>query len=544
MSDDDDGLDVLLIGIDAGCLSVFDELEERDTTPTLSRIREESAMGPLRSQIPPWTPSAWPSLYTGVNPGKHGVFGFVSYDGYDWHVSRADHIDEPTMWEMLDQNDVSSVVVNAPVTHPPPAIDGAVVPGFIGPENPRCHPEGTLDEIRREIGEYRVYPEYSRGDENWTDEEKMEEYTSLVRMRSEAFQYLVDKHKPDFGFVQFQKTDTVFHEFEGDWDKVHQVYAEADKQIEQILEETNPDTVFIASDHGMGEYDAYEFRVNDYLHDEGFVEVTNGGKGMPSWNPIRNELREGKDVDSWEPGMAEKLASAAAKMGLTATRIRKGLEKVKLDQVAMRYAPEDVARTGNKQVSFPDSIAYLRSRTELGVRLNVEGRDPEGVVAQEDYDDVRAEVIESLRGVTDPDGNPVFDEVVPRERYFEGDHVDEAVDIVTIPRNMNYFLSDQIRDEYFAPPTEPYNHKLDGVVAAFGEGVDETASIEGAHLFDVAPTIMSALGVPYNEKTDGKTLPVVEDIGARAYRSKGIDEKTQSPEEAVESRLSDLGYLE
>ncbi|WP_267642367.1 alkaline phosphatase family protein [Haloarchaeobius amylolyticus] len=540
----DDGLDVLLVGIDAGCLPVFDRLAETDTIPTLERLNDEGAVGPLESQIPPWTPSAWPSMYTGVNPGKHGVFGFVSYDGYDWHVSSADHVDELTLWEILDEHGLTSVVVNAPVTHPPAEIDGAILPGFIGPEDPTCHPEGTLDEVRDELGEYRVYPAYSRGDDSYSEAEKMDEYRTLVRMRGEAFSYLTEKHDADFGFVQFQKTDTVFHEFGGDWEKIRSVYEETDDQISRIIDEHDPDTVFVASDHGMGKYEGYEFRVNDYLHDEGVVEVTNGGKGMPSWNPIRNELREGKDVDSWEPGLVEKMASGAAKVGLTASRIRQALEAVNLDDIAMRYAPEDVARTGNKQVDFPESVAYLRSRTELGVRLNVEGREPDGVVPVSEYDDVRAEVIESLRSVTDPDGNPVFDEVVPREQYFEGEHVEDAVDIVTIPRNFQYFLSDQVRDEYFADPTETWNHKLDGIVTAWGEGVDGDADLSDAHLFDVAPTILAALGIPYNERMDGEVLPAVEGAGGRAYRSAETGADRDSPEAAVENRLSDLGYLE
>lgn len=543
----DDGLDVLLVGIDAGCRSVFDRLRETDSIPTLDRLTSEGAVGDLESQIPPWTPSAWPSLYTGVNPGKHGVFGFVSYDGYDWHVSSADHVDERTLWELLDEQGYSSVVVNAPVTYPPPAIDGAILPGFIGPEEPECHPDGTFEDVREALGEYRVYPTYSRGDESYSTAEKMDEYERLVRMRGEAFRYLAGEHDPDFGFVQFQKTDTVFHEFDGDWAKVRRVYEATDDEVARIIDEHDPDTVFLASDHGMGRYEGYEFRVNDYLRDEGFASVTAGGKGMPSWNPIRDDLRDGKDVASWEPGVVEKMASGAAKVGLTASRIRRALETVNLDDVAMRYAPADVARTGNKQVDFPASAAYLRSRTELGVRLNVEGRDPDGVVPPEEYDDVRGELIESLRTVTDPDGNLVFDEVVPRERYFEGEHTEDAVDVVTIPRNFQYFLSDQIRGEYFAEPTETWNHKLDGIVAAWGDGVDAGADLSDAHLFDVAPTILAALGAPASDRMDGSTLPVVDAEGSKAYRTStdadaSADDDT--PEDAVESRLSDLGYMD
>jgi predicted AlkP superfamily phosphohydrolase/phosphomutase len=539
-------MDVLLIGIDAGCPPVFERLYERDAIPNLRALCEGkgATSGPLESQIPPWTPSAWPSIYTGVNPGKHGVYGFVDYDGYDWKVVSRDDVKERAIWELLDEHGKSSVVVNVPVTHPPDGIDGAIVPGFIGPEDPPCHPEGTLDELKAELGEYRVYPDYTRGSDELSDEEKMREYERLVRMRGEAFRYLADEHDPDFGFVQFQKTDTVFHEFEGDEEKVERVYRATDDEVGRILDEHDPDTVMIASDHGMGPYENYEFRVNEFLRDKGYVETAKGGKGMPSWNPIRNQLREGEEEETWEPSTAERVAAKAAKLGLTADRIGKGLRAVGLDGLVKQYAPENVSRTANEQVDFPASTAYMRTRTELGVRINLEGREPEGVVPRDRYDAVRTEIIEELRSATTPDGDPMFEDVAPREEYFHGPHAGKAVDVVTVPNDFEQFISAQVRDGYFAPPTEPWNHKMEGIFAAAGEGIDDGVAVD-AHLFDVAPTVLSAMGLPYNSRMDGRVVPVVEDAGSTNYDEFDAgDGPTAGGDGEVEDRLADLGYLE
>jgi predicted AlkP superfamily phosphohydrolase/phosphomutase len=267
----------LLIGIDAGCLPVFEQLYEEDVIPRIESVCTNGVCGPLESQIPPWTPSAWPSVYTGVNPGKHGIFGFIGFDGYDYHVVTGSDVHAHRLWTLLDYQDLSSVIVNVPVTHPPDPVDGAIIPGFIGPENPPCHPEGILEEVRDAIGEYRVYPKYAREDDTYTDEEKMNEYCTLVSMRGRAFRYLADRFEPEFGFIEFQKTDTVFHEFVGDWEKVKQVYKETDWQIGQIIDKHDPETIFIASDHGMGRYERDEFRVNSYLRDHGYVETKQGG---------------------------------------------------------------------------------------------------------------------------------------------------------------------------------------------------------------------------------------------------------------------------
>lgn len=539
-----DNLEVLLIGIDAGCLSVFDRLFEEDRTPTIQRLCTEGVSAPLTSQIPPWTPSAWPSLYTGVNPGKHGVTGFVGYDGYDWHVVDHTDVKAHALWSILDRHGVSSVVVNVPVTHPPEQFSGAMIPGFIGPEDPNCHPPGLLEEIRSEIGEYRVYPSYTRGTDELTDEQKMGEYGRLVEMRGAAFRYLLDEYDPGFGFIQFQKTDTVFHEFDGDEAKVNTVYEAVDHELERILTESDPDRVFLASDHGIGEYGPYEFRVNEFLRRQGYVETTNSGKGMPSWSPIRNELREGKNAKTWEPSRAEQLAGVAARCGLTARRARVLLEKLHLLGPVKRVVPSNVARTANTQVDFERSIAYMRARTELGVRINLEGRDPTGVVPVDEYEQVRDDVIDHLAQVTAPDGGQVFETVAPGERYFTGENAEEAVDIVTIPREMNYFLSEQLAETRFTEPEETWDHKMDGVFAATGHGIDDSVELDRPHLFDVTPTILASLGLPHDERMDGTVMEIVEDPGSVQYPS--IDERDsgkRTTDEDVEERLTDLGYL-
>ncbi|QLG29388.1 alkaline phosphatase family protein [Halorarum halophilum] len=533
----------LLIGIDAGCLSVFDRLAEEGVVPNLSALVDASVAAPLRSQIPPWTPSAWPSMYTGVNPGKHGVFGFTGFDGYDFHVVTGGDVRAHRLWTMLDRHGLSSVVVNVPVTHPPDEIDGAIIPGFLAPEDPPCHPDGILEEVRDAIGEYRIYPRYTRGDDSLSDAEKMEEYCSLVDMRGEAFRYLAGRFDPDFGFLEFQKTDTVFHEFDGEWEKVKRVYGAADEQIGRVLEECDPERVFVASDHGIGRYEKPEFRVNALLEDAGYVETTMGGKGMPTWNLMREDLREGKQAEEWEPGAVERLAARLASVGLTTRRVGLVLERLGIADRTRQYAPNGVVKTGNEQVDFPNSTAYMRARTELGVRMNVEGRDPAGKVPADEYDDVRADLVRELESVTDPDGEPVFEEVAPRERYFHGPYADRAVDVVTIPNDFQHFLSAQPSEEYFAETTEPWNHKIDGVFLASGDGIDTSRSIEGAHLFDVAPTILSALGVPRNDRMDGRPLPIVEATDARSYPEYAPAVR-EAIDASVEGRLEDLGYVE
>jgi len=535
---DADGLDALLIGIDGCCLAVLEPM--LGELPALSGLVESGAFGPLTSQIPPWTPSAWPSLYTGTNPGKHGAYSFLSYDGYDWDLVDATDVAEPTLWELLDEHGKSSVVVNAPTTHPPRPFDGALVPGYTAPEDPTCHPEGLLAEVREAVGDYRLYGPPSGL------EDPAPEYCRLVRQRGTAFEYLVDRFDPDFGFVEFQQPDTVFHRYPGNVDAVQAIYRTVDETVESILRETAPETVFLVSDHGMGEMPGHTFYVNEFLAERGYVESTREGHGMPSWRPIRqNHLRNGEDAPE-EPSVVSEAVSRLASYGLRTERIGDLLESVGMREFAAANVPAAVVRAGGRQVDFRASQAYMRSRVELGVRINLAGREPDGIVPQDRYEQLRDQLIDDLSGVTTPDGTPVFETVARREAFFHGDRADDAVDVVTVPDGFDNFLSADLAGETFGPPEQPWNHKRDGIVVASGEGVEPTASLTDAHLFDVAPTVLAAMGVSPGEYMDGRVLPVVESVDARSYDRAGRAEAADADVAAdeVASRLSNLGSIE
>ncbi|NHN49808.1 phosphodiesterase [Halostella sp. JP-L12] len=533
------GPSTILVGIDAACRGVLDPLIDDGVVPNLAGLLADGASGPLESQIPPWTASAWPSMYTGTNPGKHGVFDFLSFDGYDWGVVNATHVDERPLWSLLDRQDRTSVVVNVPVTHPPEEFDGALVPGYVAPEDPDCHPAGVLDDVREAIGEYRVYPKNADSAEG-----KREAFADAARSRGEAFRYLVDRFDPEFGFVEFQSTDTVFHDLPGDQEAVRAVYEAVDEQLGAILAECDPDTVVVASDHGMGPYRGHEFRVNEFLRESDDVTAVKGGEGMPTWATVRDgQLKEGQAETDPDSGAMERVMAALAGVGLTSQRIGKALDAVGLADAVAARVPTSMVSAGTEQVDFPSSRAYMRSRIECGVRINLEGREPDGVVPADRYEAVRDDLIDRLSSVRTPDGDPLFDDVARREKYFEGPHADDAVDVVTVPSKFDHFLSAKLRGSQWGEPSEPWNHKRDGIVALAGEGVDESAALGDAHLFDVAPTVLATMGVPADERMDGTVLPAVESAGERSYPEYSR-RSTATDDEAVEDRLSNLGYIE
>mgnify|MGYP006279671509 FL=1 len=441
---------------------------------------------------------------------------------------------------MLDVHDRTSVVVNVPVTCPPRPIDGAVLPGYTAPEDPDCHPPGLLDDVRDAIGEYRVYAPETDGRDEAVDASQ-----SLVRMRGEAFRYLCDRFEPDFGFVQFQQTDTVFHERPDDDDAIEAVYAAVDEQVGAILDAYDPELVAVVSDHGMGPMGGHEFRVNDFLRDRDYLTATRGGE-MPSFSSVADtQLKDGSPGETAETTTVERAFGLLARAGITSQRLDRALSALGLREFALRVAPAGIVQAAAEQPDFETSHAYMRDRVACGIRLNVAGRDPNGVVSPEAYDRIRDDLIARLENVETPDGDPVFESVVPREQVYHGPHVEAAPDILTVPKAFDELLTTSLRGEQFGPVPEPYNHKFEGLVAMAGPAVDTDASLSGATLFDIAPTVLSALGVPRSERFDGHPLAVVETTAETTYPTYTVsDTDGTDAGEAVEQRLADLGYVE
>lgn len=531
----------LVIGLDGVCLPVLDPLIKEGEVPNIETLSGRSAVAPLKSQLPPWTPSAWPSIYTGVNPGKHGVYDFLHFDGYNWDVVNRSLVKEFAVWELLSQHELTSVIVNVPVTHPSREFDGALVPGYTAPEGADCHPDGVWTELVHELGEYRLYSEASSANKR----ERIAEYDRLVEMRGAAFRYLAEKYDPDFGFVQFQQCDTVFHDFPGEAEVVQTVFSAIDREIGDILDACDPDVTLLVSDHGIGPIDGCEFRINNFLRDKGFATTTPEGGGMPSWQSIsRKRLREGEESGPVEQTPAERAIELLARMGITSQRMAAVVKRLGIEDFVLKVTPDDIIRAGGEQVDFESSIAYMRSRTEMGVRINLEGREPVGNVSPSEYERVRKSIIDALNDVTTPAGERVFEAVLPREEVFDGPYVEDAPDVVTVPNNFDHYLSSNLKESRFSDPIEPWEHKLNGVVMIAGDDVEENSSLLSPHIFDITPTILATFGLSVGERMDGRPLEVVEPTGRVEYPSFEPNPVHSTNDKDVEQRLSDLGYLE
>ena len=80
---------VLALAFDGADYALVQRFMAEGRLPTISRLAREGAFGPLRSTIPAFTPTAWSSFLTGLNPGRHGIFNFTTNPTVGRRSSRA-----------------------------------------------------------------------------------------------------------------------------------------------------------------------------------------------------------------------------------------------------------------------------------------------------------------------------------------------------------------------------------------------------------------------------------------------------------------------
>ncbi|MFC6798826.1 alkaline phosphatase family protein [Haladaptatus sp. DYSN1] len=100
---------ILVLGFDALDFEYLNRFS--DELPNFASLRSKGVATPLASTMPPWTGSAWPSMYTGVDPSYHSVYDFFSHDARapteSTLITRND-VRAPALWNYLTEKKTAS----------------------------------------------------------------------------------------------------------------------------------------------------------------------------------------------------------------------------------------------------------------------------------------------------------------------------------------------------------------------------------------------------------------------------------------------------
>jgi len=584
MSNDHEGnpmKNLLIIGIDSASFDLIGPWMEEGKLPHMAGLRDNGAFGKLKSVVPPMSPPAWTSFATGKNPGKHGIFDFTVRrpDSYGVEFINGGWRRAETIWKRMSDAGKRVCTIAIPISYPPEELNGAVIsgadtPGIAGgvADPSAFYPRELYAEITDRVGPYLISPNLLSFADDQCDR-MLEAALKTVSSKMETALYLFQKESWDCFTVVIGETDGISHRlwkvhdsdspfaegqaarYQGE-DPLLSIYRKVDEYVGQLCRTAPPNTtVLILSDHGHGGNSTKGIFLNQWLREQGFLKFTGEADGGKSVSALLRRLFSAQlqwaktfGVKSLPPRIKSRL--------LRRTRLAGRLES------ALRFSHIDWSQTR----AYSEETPYFPT-----IWINLEGREPEGIVPQEEYESLREQIIRSLCRWLDPEtGRTVVKRVHKREEIFSGPFVGKAPDLIiewNLDRGYSYlFKQSRPKNGNGVPITrlpekeirksKSGDHRDWGLLIASGGGIRKGKEVKGAELIDLAPTILYLLGLTIPEDMDGKVLtriitedflasrPILHGETAMTDLNGPVEGYSAAEEEAIRERLRGLGYIE
>lgn len=470
----------IVIGLDGAPWELIDKWTQNNELQYLSKIRDNGVSGVLKSTILANSSPALPSFYTGKNPAKTGIFGFTKTDG---SLVTTKDIKEPTIWDLLDSKGYKQCITGLRATYPPPKINGVSISGVLDPteDSNFVHPMNRKEEFKNYYPQDAFISKIKELGKN-RDANKDEIYNYLVEItknQGRIVRYLIENEKPDFSIWWIGYTDSIQHWFWDDKELVFSFFQEVDKIIGQYLN-SYPDTNFIImSDHGFGEAPEYNFNLNSWLAQEGYLKLKGGKIGS---HLIRKFYSAKKIVE-----LAKKIENKLNKESKDSNN------ENKLKVLSYPRVPG---------VDYNKSVAVFG--TSWGIKILKEN------VAN--YDNLREELINKLKTLKGINGEKLVKEVWKREEIYNGRYENEVPDIIFLV-NDKYLVRALMDDRIFRTTHSEHNwvgnhdNARDGIFLAKGPDIrDDGFNLGEAQIYDVMPTILHMYDIPIPSNVDGRVL--------------------------------------
>jgi ATP sulfurylase len=454
---------VIVIGLDCATPQLVFDLW-RDELPNLSNLMGRGIYGELQSTVPPITVPAWMSMMTGKDPGRLGFYGFRNRADYSYdrmHIANSKAVVEDTVWDILSRAGKSVILVGVPQTYPIKPTNGYIITSFLTPstKSEYAYPPELKVEIEGLVGEYVLDVE------NFRTEDKgylLRQIYEMTEKRFKVVKYLLREKPWDYFMLVEMGVDRIHHGFWKFFDPKHpkyrpnsehqnavkDYYKYLDREIGEIVGSLDDETVVIVvSDHGAKHMEG-GICINEWLRQEGYLT-----------------LKE-------EPHAIVPL------------------EKVEIDW----------ARTK----AWGAGGYYGR------LFLNVKGREPQGVVPAEQYEEVRDEIAARLSQLTDERGVNIGTVVYkPQDVYRECRNIPPDLMVYfgdLYWRSVGSMGHQQIWTHENDIGPDDANHAERGVFIMYDPRHKGQGILQGLHIMDIAPTVLSLFGLPVPADMQGKVI--------------------------------------
>jgi len=439
---------VIVLGLDGLPCSMLRRLIAQGVMPKMGELMAQGDLAAMDTVYPPLSSVSWTTFFTGVNPGKHRIFGFFEsqVDAYGIWFQDLSNVKVPGIWDHTQVHGKRTISVNLPGTYPAPPFNGVMVSGFIASDFQKSIYPKMLTPLLEKVGYMLDVPcgeVREKPDEFWAA------VGQSMKARTHTFSTLIANEPHDLFIGVYTETDRVQHFFfdaieepsHPEHHRAMQFYRHVDHVIGHLASLCrDDDELIILADHGFCRIEQ-ELYLNHWLAENGYLVMKTPKMGAPL---------------------------------------------LEIDAEKSRAFSLDPGR----------------------IFLNVRGRQPNGCVEPRDAERLRNEIADGLakmRVKVPWSAEPVapLEKIMRREEIYQGPWAHLAADLVLHSRD-----GFEMKGKFNHPSISQLGH-LNGM-HTFGDAMLYVRGRKWPsgtpQIMDLAPTIMNLMKLPVPKEMEGRVL--------------------------------------
>ncbi len=477
---------ICILGLDGGTSQLMFS-DER--LANIRRLMELGAYGQLQGVLPPGAVPGWTCLAASQDPGSLGLYGLRNRPHFSYSppvTATPPAIHGAALWDQVAAANRKSIVFAVAPNFPPRPVHGISLGCFLTADSAAdfSFPPDLQNDIRKLVGNYATDIQHPVDPQK---DELRDQIFEMSRKQWEVVRWLLREQEWDyFHFVDIG-LDRVQRIFWEDFDPQHPRYQPGsayrsvipdyylwlDQQIGSVLELLDSETVLLlGSTNGMQRLDG-GFAINQWLLEQGLLAL-----------------------------------SRPPAVGIT-----------DFDQLSV-----DWTRTKAWSGDGPCAPIYF----------NVEGREPNGTIPAPEYERFRNQIKASLESLRDGNGLriQVFrpDEIYRQTRNYAPDL------LVQLGEGRWSSVGSVGHPALDVPDMLAGCHPCGpGVFVLSSPNCPLAGEYEGAHVLDLAPTLLDLAGYEIPSSMQGRSL-------VAGMEKKGGSSGSES-DQIIMDRLAGLGYV-
>jgi predicted AlkP superfamily phosphohydrolase/phosphomutase len=516
---------VVFIGVDAANTALIQDWAREGVLPTFARLMREGLWGATRGLDGLFVGSTWPSIYTGASPARHGVHSLrqIVPGTYGWRdCIAAEHGRCEPFWRAMGRAGRRLAILDIPHSRIDPDIAGIQTVEWGGHD---AHygfgaaPAGLAEDIIVRFGPSASHPIDGECD---VDDQTpagfgafRDRLVDAARRKAAMTIHYLGREPWDLLAQVFTETHCVGHQA---WhihqrehrlhdpafaavvgDPVRDVLVAVDAAIGEIIDAVpRGATVIVLVSHGMGPCNVPWGTLTRVLLGLGVAVPPDTDAAARAGSLAQQRLR---------PILRRAFRSAPAPVQALLAPLRTGIRAA---IEAMPKAPEIDPRAGA-------AFVIHDTPSHGGVRVNLAGREPEGIVPAGEMRPFLERLAADLHEIRNTaTGAPAVRRTIFTDDAYPGPMREHLPDLLVEWDNEGP-VPGLVSPRLPAIDTRFWNartghHRSEGLIAAFGPGITPGRLNHRPSIMDVAPTLAALLDI---ELPDADGAPIAAIAGAR-----------------------------